>query len=714
MFKFNEMMKKVLYSLLFIVVVKSSLFAEEGMLIPTIVSAFESDMQAMGMKLTAKDIYDANNSSIKDAIIHFGGGCTAEIVSDKGLILTNHHCGFSQIQSHSSLENDYLKYGFWAKDLSEELANPGLTAARMVKIEDVTSSVLFGVKEEDSEELRSQTIKKNIKQLIKDFTLNTHYTAEIKPFNYGNDYYVIIKETFNDIRLVGAPPSSIGKFGGDTDNWVWPRHTGDFSVFRIYANVDNKPADFSENNVPYTPLHFLPISMKDRKNGDFTMVYGFPGSTEQHLVSGHLKYIIEKERPARISMREKSLSVIDAAMRSSDAIRIKYAAKQARIANGYKKWIGQVGGLKELGAVDKKIAFEKEYNQRANSKQEWKEKYASIMDSMNLLTSEKSSMDFAYVMAIEYLYVGSELFDLAGVLNSLERNHLALSEKGELDAKISEMITGADGFFKNYDVNVDKEIFRLQSKEYFDVIKGYEDIDTDELVEEIFSKSILVNKERYVNFLKSFKSKKSIKKLKKDSGYKHWNLILSDFRANSLAGARAFNQKMDVFLKVFLEGKKLMFPEIKHWADANSTLRITYGKLEGSSPTDGMKYIEHTTTNGILQKHKTGNPDFELLPELVDLYQKKDFGEYAQDGDLWVCFTGSNHTTGGNSGSPVLDANGYLMGLNFDRSWESTMSDYMFDASRCRNIVVDIKYVLWVMDKYAGAKYLVDEMTLMK
>jgi len=714
MFKFNEMMKKVLYSLLFIVVVKSSLFAEEGMLIPTIVSAFESDMQAMGMKLTAKDIYDANNSSIKDAIIHFGGGCTAEIVSDKGLILTNHHCGFSQIQSHSSLENDYLKYGFWAKDLSEELANPGLTAARMVKIEDVTSSVLFGVKEEDSEELRSQTIKKNIKQLIKDFTLNTHYTAEIKPFNYGNDYYVIIKETFNDIRLVGAPPSSIGKFGGDTDNWVWPRHTGDFSVFRIYANVDNKPADFSENNVPYTPLHFLPISMKDRKNGDFTMVYGFPGSTEQHLVSGHLKYIIEKERPARISMREKSLSVIDAAMRSSDAIRIKYAAKQARIANGYKKWIGQVGGLKELGAVDKKIAFEKEYNQRANSKQEWKEKYASIMDSMNLLTSEKSSMDFAYVMAIEYLYVGSELFDLAGVLNSLERNHLALSEKGELDAKISEMITGADGFFKNYDVNVDKEIFRLQSKEYFDVIKGYEDIDTDELVEEIFSKSILVNKERYVNFLKSFKSKKSIKKLKKDSGYKHWNLILSDFRANSLAGARAFNQKMDVFLKVFLEGKKLMFPEIKHWADANSTLRITYGKLEGSSPTDGMKYIEHTTTNGILQKHQTGNPDFELLPELVDLYQKKDFGEYAQDGDLWVCFTGSNHTTGGNSGSPVLDANGYLMGLNFDRSWESTMSDYMFDASRCRNIVVDIKYVLWVMDKYAGAKYLVDEMTLMK
>jgi hypothetical protein len=713
MFKINEMMKKVLYSFLFIFIVKSSLFAEEGMLIPTIVSAFESDMQAMGMKLTAKDIYDANNSSIKDAIIHFGGGCTAEIVSDKGLILTNHHCGFSQIQYHSSLEKDYLKNGFWAKSLKEELFNPGLTAARMVKIEDVTSSVLFGVKESDNNELRNTTIQKNIKQLIIDFTLNTHYTAEVKPFNYGNDYYLILKETFTDIRLVGAPPSSIGKFGGDTDNWVWPRHTGDFSVFRIYAGVDNKPSDFSENNKPYKPLHFLPISMKDRSDGDFTMVYGFPGSTEQHLVSGHLKYLIEKERPARISMREKSLSVIDAAMRSSDEVRIKYAAKQARIANGYKKWIGQIGGLIELGAIEKKLAFEEEFNKIANSKVEWKERYASVIDEMNVLTSEKSVKDFAYVMAIEYLYVGTELFDLASVLSGLEREYLVLEEKGELASKITQLIAGADGFFKNYDLNVDKEIFRLQTKKYFEEIGGYEKINVDDLVEEVFSNSILVDKDKYVKYLEGFKSKRSIKKLQKDPGYKHWLEIQTDFRTNSLLGAREFNQNMEVLLKRFVEGKKVMFPEIKHWADANSTLRITYGKLEGSSPNDGMKYIEHTTTNGILQKHQTGNPDFELLPALVDLYEKKDFGDYAQGDDLWVCFTGSNHTTGGNSGSPVLDANGYLMGLNFDRSWESTMSDYMFDPNRCRNIVVDIRYVLWVMDKYAGAKYLVDEMTLM-
>ena len=707
-------MKKVLYSLVLVCIIQPSIFAEEGMLIPTIVSAFESDMQAMGMKLSAQDIYDANNSSIKDAIIHFGGGCTAEIVSDKGLILTNHHCGFSQIQYHSSLENDYLKNGFWAKSLNEELANPGLTASRMVKIEDVTSSVLFGIKEGDSEESKSQTIKKNIKQLITDFTLNTHYTAEIKPFNYGNDFYLILKETFNDIRLVGAPPSSIGKFGGDTDNWVWPRHTGDFSVFRIYAGSDNKPADFSSDNQPYKPLHFLPISMKDRKNGEFTMVYGFPGATEQHLVSEHLKYIIEKERPARILMREKSLSVIDAAMRSSDEIRIKYAAKQASIANGYKKWIGQIGGLNELNAIGKKKSFEQEYIKRANSNPEWKGEYASIISEMNALANEKSTYDFAYIMAVEYLYVGSEFFDLANSLSSLERSYIKLKEEGKLDEKISQMLKGAEGFFKNYDVDVDKEIFRLQTELYFSEIPGYEKINKEELVNDIFSKSMLVNKEKYVDFLNGFKSEKSIKKLNKDSGYKYWSKIQTDFRTNSLQGAREFNFEMEVLLKKFVEGKKVMFPEIKHWADANSTLRVTYGKLEGSAPNDGMKYIEHSTTNGILQKHQTGNPDFELLPELVDLYKKKDFGDYAQDGDLWVCFTGSNHTTGGNSGSPVLDANGYLMGLNFDRSWESTMSDYMFDSSRCRNIVVDIKYVLWVMDKYAGAKYLVDEMTLMK
>lgn len=689
--------------------------AEEGMLIPSVISAFESEMQAKGMKLTAKDIYDVNHSSIKDAIIHFGGGCTAEIVSAQGLLLTNHHCGYSQVQSHSSLEKDYLKFGFWAKNKSEELPNNNLTATRMVRIEDVTASIFFGVNPSDELPKRLALMKKNSDQLINDAKIGNHYEAEIKPFNYGNDFYLLVKEVFKDVRLVGTPPNSIGKFGGDTDNWVWPRHTGDFSVFRIYVGKDNKPADYSKDNVPYTPLHFLPISFSNRKVGDFTMVYGFPGTTEQHLVSAQINYIMNKERPARISMREKSLSVINAAMRSSDEVRIKYSAKQASIANAYKKWIGQVGGLKELDAVNVKKKYEATFNEKANSNPEWKEKYASIIASMNQLVEESSIYDFQYAMAVEYLYVGPEVFDLAEAINDLVVNYKQLSEKNELEKKLDNLIKGADGFFKNYDVEVDRKIFSLLTDEYRKQTanSNQSQLSTSALTDLLFSKSVLTNKEKYVQFLKTFKEK-SIKKIEKDPAFHYWKTTVTDFQENVLPKARAFNARMNEFLKTYVEAKKTMFPEIQQWPDANSTLRITYGKLEGSNPHDGMSYLDHTTTKGILQKNATGNHDFELLPDLLEMYEKKDFGDYAQDGELWVCFTGSNHTTGGNSGSPVLDANGYLMGLNFDRTWESTMSDYMFDPARCRNVVVDIRYVLWVMDKYSGAKHLVDEMKLMR
>jgi hypothetical protein len=708
------MFKNISFAFALVVSLTFNLFAEEGMLIPSLISAFESNMQAMGMKLTAKDIYDVNHSSIKDAIIHFGGGCTAEIVSNQGLLLTNHHCGYSQIQSHSSLEKDYLKNGFWAMTFKDELKNDGLTATRMVRIEDVTSSVFFGINPADDQVKRYAAIKLKIDKLIKEATEGTQYTAEIKPFNYGNDYYLIVKEVFKDVRLVGTPPNSIGKFGGDTDNWVWPRHTGDFSVFRIYAGKDNKPAEYSLENVPYTPLHFLPISFIDRKEGDFTMVYGFPGQTEQHLVSSQIKYIVEKERPARILMREKSLSVINAAMRASDEVRIKYSAKQASIANSYKKWIGQVGGLQELGAVEVKKQYEKKYLDMANSKEEWKSKYGVVIDAMNKLVTENSKFDFQYQMGVEYLYVGPEYFDLAEALNDLMTNYAKYVETKEINKKIESLIAGADGFFKNYDVNVDRGIFELLTDEYKKQTAISEvPYSSKILTNLIFSSSIFTSKERYVGFLKSFKEK-SFKKLMKDPGYKHWKVTVVNFQDNVVPQMRAFSSKMNELLKTYVEGKYVMFPNEKHWADANSTLRVTYGKLEGSAPTDGMAYTEHTTADGILQKYNTGNADFELLPDLLEKYKKRDYGDYGQDGELWVCFTGSNHTTGGNSGSPVLDKNGYLMGLNFDRTWESTMSDYMFDPSRCRNVVVDIRYVLWVMDKYSGAKHLVDEMKLMR
>ncbi len=710
------MIKKVTLSIFTTLFLTFAVVAEEGMLIPSVLTAFESSMQAMGMKLSAKDIYDINHSSLKDAIIHFNGGCTAELVSDKGLILTNHHCGYYSIQSHSSLEHDYLKNGFWAKTFAEELPNMDLFAARMVRIDDVTKSVLFGINESDDEVKKEATMRRNVEQLIKDATKGTHYEAEIKPFNYGNDFYLIVKEVFEDVRLVGTPPNSIGKFGGDTDNWVWPRHTGDFSVFRIYAGLDNKPAKYSKDNVPYNPIHFLPISFGDRKIGDFTMVYGFPGSTEQHLVSGQIKYIIEKERPARIAMREKSLSVIDAAMRSSDEVRIKYSAKQASIANAYKKWIGQIGGLRELDGVKVKQEYEKRYQEMANSKPEWREKYGDVIPMMNQLIEDNSKYDFQYYIGMEYFSVGPEYFKLAKALDNFISNYPKYEEKNEAQVRIQELIAGAVGFFKNYDVNVDKRIFELLTDEYLrQTVSQEEYVANNPLVisKLIYTKSILTDPKRYIEFLQSFNSK-SIKKINKDLGYKYWKEAMTKYQENIVPKMRSYMPKMNALLKTYVEGKTVMFPNDKHWPDANSTLRVTYGKIEGSSPIDGMQYLEHTTTDGILQKHFSGNADFSLLPGMVDLFKSKDFGRYAQDGEMWVCFTGSNHTTGGNSGSPVIDGNGNLMGLNFDRTWESTMSDYMFDPNRCRNVVVDIRYVLWVMDKYAGAKHLVDEMVLIK
>lgn len=688
----------------------SWLRADEGMLIPMLIKAFESDMQAKGMKLTAEQIYSVNQASIKDAIFQFGGGCTAELVSDQGLMLTNHHCGYSQIQSHSSLTNDYLKNGFWAKNKSDELPNPGLTATRIVRIEDVTQAVLKNAKDKSD----VVAIALNIANLVKKAMEGTHYEAEIKAFDYGNSYYLMVKEVFKDIRFVGTPPNAIGKFGGDTDNWVWPRHTGDFSVFRVYAGKDNKPAAYSTENIPYVPIHFLPISFKNREEGDFTMVYGFPGVTEQHVVSEYLKFIIEKERPARIDMRDHSLEIIDNGMKSSDLVRIQYSAKQASIANAWKKWVGQLEGLKSRGALDIKIAQEREYTDLAASNADWR-KYAEALVSLNALVRKNTPNEFNYAMGIEYFMVGPEYFKLIKATNELAANYAGYDDNKRKE-EIEKVKNRAKGFFKNYNANVDKNIFRVLTEKYL----SYTDTNVllsasqlTQLTDQIYAKSIFTDSARFCAFLKRF-SPKSAKILLKDKGFVHYFKWYPAFETQTIPSYKAYQTELNRLMQIYVEGKYVMFPDKAHWPDANSTLRITYGKLEGSEPVDGMRYKEHTTLAGMMAKNQTGNPDFEISPKLKMLYDTKNYGPYAQDGELWVCFTGSNHTTGGNSGSPVLDENGHLMGLNFDRSWESTMSDFMFDPTRCRNIVVDIRYVLWVMDLYSGAKHLVDEMTLIK
>lgn len=709
---------KRIFALIVTLIISFHSLAVEGMWIPSLIDMFYSDMKTYGIKLSPEEIYSTNNSSLKDAIVQFNGGCTAEIVSNEGLILTNHHCGFDAIQKHSSVEHDYLQDGFWAKTKGEELPCPWLRVTFVKEIRDVTKAVLDGISPDASEAERYTIMAKNIAELEKSEQTSASVSAKIKPFNMGNQYYMLITEDYNDIRLVGAPPSAIGKYGGDTDNWVWPRHTGDFSVFRIYANADNNSAKYDESNKPYTPVKALPVSVKPRQLGDFTMVYGFPGHTDQHYVSGKLKFYMEKERPSRILMRQKSLDVIKPAMNADQATKIKYASKQASIANAWKKWIGQIGGLKQLNAIDKKIKWEEEYRARAAEQTKWKENYYDIIDQLNALQAKNEKYELARALFIEYFYVGPEIIGYANDYVDLAYNSTQLEAEGKLKEVLEARKRKIKSFFKNYDKEVDRGIYFAQSPIYAETVDptllpdGFAE-SWEETGKAIFENSILLDPEGCEALLNGW-GKKSAKTLQKDPAIQLAKAIMEAYAMKVAGPYRDFQMEENKLMTIYVGGILEMFPERKTWADANSTLRIAYGKIDGSAPHDGMAYTHFTTIDGIMQKYDPENPDFVLTDRFIKLYEAGDFGDYLQDGELWVCFTASNHTTGGNSGSPCIDAEGNLIGINFDRSWESTMSDFMFDESRCRNIVVDMRYVLWVIDKYGDAKHLVDEMTLVK
>lgn len=711
-------MKKIVLLVALLLTFNIGAFAVEGMWIPSLIDMFHSDMKTYGLKLSPEEIYSTNKSSLKDAIVQFNGGCTAEIVSEEGLLFTNHHCGFSAIQSHSSLENDYLKNGFWAKNKAEELACPWMRVTFVKEIRDVTEAVFKGVTDDIIGAERGKIIMQNIAKLEAAEQSDASITATIKAFNLGNQFYMLITQDYNDIRLVGAPPSAIGKYGGDTDNWVWPRHTGDFAVFRIYANKENQSAKHDKANVPFKPAHFLPISLKPKKEGDFTMVYGFPGSTDQHFPSEKLGFYMDVERPARIAMRQASLDLIKPAMNNSDEIRIKYASKQASIANAWKKWIGQIGGLKELNALDKKIAWETKYRAKASEKSDWA-RYKNVLAELNRIQKENGTYEYARSMFIEYFYVGPEMLRFAHEFNTLANNYKELEEKGKVADEIKRLQGKAKGFFKNYDKNLDQQIFNKLTPMYIDFLddnellpKGFTD-NWKKNGDKIYAKSMLMDLSQIETMLSKF-TEKSCKKLQKDPALMMASDLYNHFVTNTNPSYAAFAQQEQALMKIYVEGVLTMFPEKKTWADANSTMRIAYGKLEGSAPVDGMQYLHYSTIKGIMQKYDPENPDFQLTDRFLKLYEEGDWGAYEQDGELWVCFTASNHTTGGNSGSPVIDADGNLMGINFDRSWESTMSDFMFDESRCRNIVVDARYVLWVIDKYGDAGHLIKEMKLIK
>lgn len=708
--------------------IASTLFAtaDEGMWIPMLIKKYnEKDMQSKGMRISAEDIYDINNASLKDAIVIFGGGCTGEIVSDQGLLFTNHHCGYSQIQSHSSLEFNYLEKGFWAKNQKEELSNKGLTVTLLQRMEEVTDQVLEGVSDEMSSAKREEVISENIKKIVKNATEGTHYTATVKPFYYGNQYFLYVNEIFKDIRLVGAPPSSIGKFGGDTDNWMWPRHTGDFTLFRIYTGPDGKPAEYAEDNIPYKPKKHIPISIKGYEKDDFTFVFGYPGRTQQFLTSHAVRMKVEHENPIAINLRTERLNIIKRYMAQDEGTAIQYAAKSASIANGWKKWIGENNGLKRLNTIENKIKLEEEFQNWADSNDELKAKYGGLITAFKETYEALSPYQLSYQYYIESAY-SIEAFRYA--LGFRRLAHYANNkESREEDVKqiADDLKKGAEGFFKNYQIEIDREIFQF-------LIKSF---DTQTLVErpkalknftakykgnyekacnDLYNKSIFASKEKMIPFLENF-SKKSNKKLQNDPIYK-LSVDLVNYYIDEIILAMSIHENsLDSLYRIYNKALMEMQTEKTFYPDANSTLRVTYGKVDTYFPKDGIKYDHFTTLDGVMEKENLGLDDYKVDPKLKELWRSKDYGQYAdKDGTMHVCFAASNHTTGGNSGSPVLNADGHLIGINFDRNWEGTMSDVQYDPEMCRNISVDIRYCLFVIDKLAGAKHLIDEMTIIK
>ncbi|MDY3547192.1 S46 family peptidase [Riemerella anatipestifer] len=688
-------------------------FAQQygGMWMPTELN--EKEMKELGMKISAKDIFNPEKPSIKDAVVQFNGGCTAEVISPKGLILTNHHCGYGQIQSHSSVEKDYLKDGFWAKNMGEELPNPGVTVDFIVDIKNVTNEILKG-----NLNLSEQNIKDNIEALKKSFKLEPYQHIVVKPVYYGNQYYAYVIETFKDVRLVGAPPSSIGKFGSDTDNWVWPRHTGDFSMFRVYADKNNKPAEYSKDNIPYKPKHFLPISIKDKKENDFTFVFGFPGRTQEYLPSIAVEKIMKEIDPAMISMREVALKTLDEKMRVDDATRIKYASKYASVANYWKKWIGEVEGLKKSKAVDKKRAYEAELIKK-------NPEIKKTIDELNRLYTEQS----AYALNRAYY---NELLRNAETLNLANRylDYLFNVEKGKnVEPKFFENLKA---FYKNYDGELDAKVTAKLLALYTNktpaefLPKGFAEFKDEEAnlkaIEEWSKNSVITGRKSlngaYVtsDLDKVFQNKEALAKELNSDPFLGVLAILQDiYIQGTLAKYNDYQTQIDAQLKIFMAQQMATDKDRKFFPDANSTLRVTYGTVQGSNPRDAVYYGYKTHTSGIMEKYIPGDYEFDVPARLINLYQNKDYGIYKDaTGEVPVNFTATNHTTGGNSGSPALDAYGNLIGLNFDRQWEGTMSDINYDPKFSRNIMVDTKYILFIVDKFANAKWLLDEMKIIK
>jgi len=705
------------FKLLLLLFVIQTQAQQGGMWIPSMLKGMnEGEMKTLGMKISAEQIYSINQSSLKDAVPHFDGGCTAEVISDKGLILTNHHCGFDNIQSHSTIEHDYLTNGFWAYKMEEELPNKDLEVTFVVKIEDVTSKIMEGIATLTSEAEKQKKIQQNISELVKNSPKEAWQENRVKTFYDGNQYLLFVVESYKDVRLVGAPPSSIGKFGSDTDNWVWPRHTGDFSLFRIYADKNNRPAAYSAYNVPYKPKHFFPISITGLKENDFTMVMGYPGRTTEYLPSVAVNQIVETLNPAKVEIRDAALKVQDRFMRKDQAIKIQYAAKYASVANYWKKWMGETKGLKKANAVAAKQKFEKDFQQKvakAGKQAEYGNLLSEFEKNYTEIKDYALARDYFSEVALrntEILSVGYKLYQLEQILNTK-------GEQSFTDRK-NTLSNGIGDFYKDYNAEVDKNVFEqlinlyaTKSPKQF-LPESLNNINASQLTTDVFANSKLTSLEKFKSLLEG-DSKTIIEKINADKGYQVIKSMADAFTKNVAPKYDELNLKNIALQRTYMKAILELSPKsARIFPDANSTLRVTYGKIKGYKPNDAVYYEPFTTLDGVMEKYVPGDYEFDVPQKLIDLYNAKDYGIYGVKGKMPVCFIATNHTTGGNSGSPALDKNGNLIGLNFDRVWEGTMSDVYYSPDICRNIMVDSRYILFIIDKYAGAKNIINELKI--
>ncbi len=688
--------------------------ADEGMWLPSLISQRIGDMQEKGFRLEAEDIYSINQASLKDAVVLFGRGCTGELISPEGLLLTNHHCGYSQIQQHSSVEHDYLKDGFWAMNRDEELPNKGLSVSFLERMEDVTELILKGYEPSMTEEQRAGLVKKNSQAVIEEATKEGKgLRATVEALYYGNQYFLFLYRQYEDVRLVGAPPSSIGKFGGDTDNWMWPRHTGDFSMFRIYADKENNPAPYSEDNVPYKPKKYFRISTRGVQEGDFTFIYGFPGRTQEYIHSEGVRYIEEIGDPHKINLRTLRLDIMNKYQAQSQKVRIQYSSKNANVSNAWKKWQGEVKGIKKMKTVQTKQEFEKAFDRWAENGE-----FDGVTDRIAKIYQELEPYQFA----TDYYSETVRTIEIANLAMSVARLFLDGHEEGLVtfdQDKAKEMM---ESFYKDWYLPIDKESFIAVMNEYEKNVPSdfkpeyyntklaaYGSIEA--WAEDIFTNSIFTDRKKAEALTAADKET-----VMKDPATEFFNEFLKWYYADILPVTQRLNQELQLAYRDYMRGQMVYCRTQRiikdFYPDANLTLRVAYGHIKGYSPADGVYYTPSSTIKGIMEKDNPEIFDYNIPQRLRDIYAAKDYGRWADaSGEVPVCFIATNHTTGGNSGSPVINADGDLIGLNFDRVWEGTMSDIVFDPEICRNIALDIRYVLFTIDKIGEADYLFDEMT---